>query len=93
MKRVFILLFISIIAISCGSSKSGKAIADEVCDCYSKANALPTSDPERTKKQDDCLKEQSKSWDKVKDDKEKSDEFNKRIAACSSEQIKKSFGQ
>jgi hypothetical protein len=93
MKKLLIISILSLGLISCGGSKSGKDIADEVCDCYKKANGMDATDPNRSAEQDKCLVKQRELWDKVKDDKEKSDEFNKRISECSSDLIKQSFGK
>lgn len=93
MRKLIFVLGVSVFMFSCGKSKTGKQIADEVCECSKKANALPVSDSTRTKAQDDCNEMNQKAWAKVKDDDEKSKEFNATISACASEQIKKSFGQ
>lgn len=93
MKKIFIVLISVGFLVSCGKSKTGKQIADEVCDCSKKANALPVSDSNRTKAQDDCNLQNQKAWAKVKDDVDKAKEFNETISACATEQIKKSFGQ
>ena len=92
MNKFLIIISLSFIA-SCGAGKSGKQIGEEVCDCSKKANALPVSDTGRSKAQDDCLVKQKEAWDKVKDDKEKADEFNAALSKCATEEIKKSFGQ
>ena len=93
MKKLLVITVLATVLISCGGSKSGKSIADEVCDCYKKANGMEANDPNRSSEQDKCLVKQRELWDKVKDDKEKSDEFNKRISECSSDLIKQSFGK
>ena len=94
MKKIFIVFGSVLLLASCGSKgKSGKQIAEEVCDCSKKANALPTTDSTRGLQQNDCLKQQRAAWEKIKDDQEKADEFNKALAKCAEEQIKKSFGQ
>jgi hypothetical protein len=94
MKRTLIALIITFSLASCGGKgKSGKQIAEEVCDCSKKANALPASDPGRSQAQNDCLKKQQEAWNKVKDDEKRADDFNKQLGVCAEEQIKKSFGQ
>lgn len=94
MKKILIVCTSAFLLFACGGKgKSGKQIAEEVCDCSKKANALPTTDSTRTLQQNDCFKQQRAAWDKVKDDKEDADEFNKALAKCAEEQIKKSFGQ
>ncbi len=91
MKRS-IIAFLSIwMLISCGKNKSPKQIAEEVCDCSKKANALPVSDPNRSAAQAECQKQQITAWNTVKEDPEKASEFNKVLSDCASEQIKKSF--
>ena len=91
--KSLILLFSLSIFIACGKSNSGKQLADEVCECSKKANALPTSDASRTKQQDDCMVKQREAWDKVKADKEESLAFNNRLSECANEQIRNSIGQ
>ncbi len=93
MKRLLIASFVSLSLISCGSSKSGTAIGQEVCDCYAKANGMKADDPGRTKAQQDCGTKQVEAWNKVKDNDKKSKEFNEKIGACGKELIEKSLGQ
>lgn len=93
MKKLTLLLFTAAILGSCGKSKSGTAIGEEVCECSKKANALDPSDPNRSTAQKDCSVKQVEAWNKVKDDQKKADEFNAVLAKCAEEQIKKSFGQ
>ncbi len=93
MKKIIIAFICFSFLASCGKSKSAKQLAEEVCDCSKKANALPVSDPQRTMAQADCLNKQGQAWNKVKEDNEKTKEFNKILSDCASEQIKKSFGQ
>jgi hypothetical protein len=93
MKKVLLILIVTTLALSCGKTKSGTDIAQEVCDCSKKANGLPVSDPGRSKAQDDCVQQQRDAWDKVKGDKVKADEFNAVLSKCASEQIKQSVGQ
>jgi hypothetical protein len=90
------LVFFSVLIIgmsACGKAKSGDAIAQEVCDCYSKANELTATNPDRAAAQNDCLTKQREAWDKVKSDVDNSKEFNDRLAICAKEQIKNSVGQ
>lgn len=77
--------------LSCGSSKSGKQVAEDICDCYKKANALPATDPSRSSAQQECLTQQGEAWNKVKGDAKKADEFNKTISDCGKEQIQNSL--
>lgn len=93
MKKVLLVVLTVSLLSACGSSKSGKQIGEEVCDCSKKANAIDASDPKRTEAQNDCAKKQGEAWNKVKDDEKKADEFNKVLSVCATEQIKKSFGQ
>jgi hypothetical protein len=80
--------------LSCGKTKSGKEIAQEICDCSAKANALPVADPTRSQSQADCMKMQQDGWEKVKKmETEEVSEYNKVLSACASEQIRKSFGK
>ena len=93
MKKVFIIGFSAFFMLSCGSSKSGKQIGEEVCECSTKANAMDAADPKRADAQTDCAKKQVEAWNDVKDNSKKADEFNKALSDCASEQIKKSFGR
>ena len=90
MKRISILLFAVVLFTSCGG-KSGKEIAQEVCDCSSKANDMDPADPKREAAIHDCSEKQVNAWAKVKDDQKKADEFNKALSDCSAEMIKKAF--
>ena len=57
-------------------AKDGAALAKEVCECTSKANALPADDPNRRAEQDKCSKLQKDNWDKIKGDSEQEKAFN-----------------
>lgn len=92
-KLMFLLISFPAFLIGCSNGKSAKQIAEEVCECSKNANALPASDPNRSKAQADCAAEQRLAWDKVKDNSEKAEEFNKVLGICAEEQIKTSFGQ
>ena len=93
MKKIAMALLAPVIIISCGKVKSAKQMAEDVCECSKKANALPTTDPNRSSAQQDCQVRQQDAWDRVKDNNEKSREFNAVLSKCASEQIKQSFGQ
>jgi len=93
MKKIVLIALLVAVFTACGKSKTGKQIADEICDCSKKANGLPTTDPNRPQAQKDCTAKASKAWNEIKDDKEKADEYNKVLGVCAEEQIKKSFGQ
>lgn len=94
MKKLIIVIAAASFFISCGSgSKSGTGLAEEVCECYKKANGLPASDPARATEQDKCLKLQGTNWRKIQNDKAKSDEFNKKLGECTAELLKQSVGQ
>lgn len=85
-------MLIATLLVSCGGGgKDASKLANEVCDCYKKANSLPVSDPNRPTAQADCVKKQGANWDKIKDDQKKSDEFNKIIGDCGKEQIQNSM--
>jgi hypothetical protein len=78
MKRIIIILLTAFLFSSCGGkSVSGKKLGEEVCDCSDKANAMDAKDPNRLAAQADCSKKQVESWNKVKDNRKESDEFNK----------------
>jgi hypothetical protein len=93
MKKVLLTAFTLCLLFACGKSKTGKEIAEEICECSRTSNGLPVSDPNRAQAQKDCTAKASEAWNKVKGDKEKADEYNKVIGKCAEEQIKKSFGQ
>jgi len=93
MKKVFLVVLSASFIVGCGKGKTAKQMGEEVCECSKKANDLPTSDPTREQAQKDCGVKQVEYWNKVKDDQEKADVFNKILSVCASEQIKKSFGQ
>ena len=92
MKKIAILLMTIVCLSSCGG-KSGTEIAQDICDCSSKANGMDPADPKRTEAQDACAKQQMEAWNKVKDDMDKASAFNKKLGECASEQIKKAFGK
>ncbi|MBC7872887.1 MAG: hypothetical protein H7Y01_02765 [Ferruginibacter sp.] len=93
MKKIVLIALLVSLFTACGKSKTGKQIADEICECSKKANGLPTTDTTRSQAQKDCTAKASKAWNEVKDDTEKAAEYNKVIGMCADEQIKKSFGQ
>lgn len=93
MKKVFLFVVTISLFTACGKSKTATQIAQEVCDCSKKANAMDAADPKRADAQNDCFKKQGEAWNKVKDNPEKATEFNKVLGDCASEQIKKAFGQ
>ena len=93
MKKLMIIAAAAFFIACGGSSKSGTGLAEEVCDCYKKANGLPASDPDRAKEQDKCLKLQGTNWRKIQNDKAKADEFNKKLGECTGDLLKQSMGQ
>jgi len=92
--RKALFVFISFcFLIACGKGKSAKQIAQEICDCSKKANAMDPADPRRYEAQDDCQKKNVEGWNKVKEDIEKAAAFNEVMSGCATEQIRKSFGK
>ena len=80
MKKLLIVLFAALLFTACGGGsgeKSGSKLANGVCDCFDKANAMNADDPKRHDAQADCVKLQGKAWSKVKDNQKEADEFNK----------------
>ena len=77
MKKVFLFVLTLSLLTACGKGKSARQIAEEVCDCSEKANAMNADDPKRPVAQAECAKLQVESWDKVKDNQKEADEFNK----------------
>lgn len=92
-KWIVLTLSVAMLSACGGKSKSGKEIAEEICDCSKKANALPTSDPNRENAQKECTLKAGKAWAEIKDDQKKADEYNAVLAKCAEEQIKASFGK
>jgi len=92
MKKISFCILMTFLFTACGGD-SGNKVAQEVCDCYSKANGMDPADPKRAEAQNDCLKKQMDGWNKVKDDSKKAEEFNKKIGECSKEMIKQSLGK
>ena len=91
MKKLLIVLLCASLFTACGGWKDAAKLANEVCDCYKKANGLPATDPNRATAQSDCVKKQGENWAKLKDDMKKSEEFNKIIGDCSKEMIQNSM--
>lgn len=92
MKKLLVAFSVAFLFTACGGSNA-KKLAEEVCNCSEKANALPTTDPNRTLEQNACAKKQMEAWNKVKDNAKDAEEFNKIIGKCAEEQIKKAFGK
>jgi len=67
MKKIITLILFVCFLISCGKSKSGPAIGEEVCECSKKANGMDVGDPKRSEAQADCSNKQVEAWNKVKD--------------------------
>lgn len=93
MKKAIVLLTAISFLAACGKSKGGEELGREVCECSKKANALPTTDPNRSKAQADCSVQQGEAWNKIKDKTAEADAFNKVLSECASEQIKEAFGK
>ena len=94
MRRISLIVLTAFSLSSCGGGgNSASKLANEVCDCYSKANAMDASDPKRAEAQNACVTKQGEAWEKLKNDEKKSAEFNTIIGNCSKELIKKSLGQ
>lgn len=93
MKNFLIPILSVFLLSSCGKGKGGKELGEEVCNCSKKANAMPSSNPGRTKAQSDCSAKQVEAWTKIKDNQKESDAFNNVLSVCAKEQIEKSFGK
>jgi hypothetical protein len=92
MKKIIAALLPVVLLASCGSTDS-KSLAKDVCDCYKKANAMDAADPKRSAAQNDCIKKQGEAWDKLKDNQQKADEFNKIIGDCAKDLMNQSTGK
>lgn len=73
---------IFVLACKGNSEPNGRELANEVCECYRKANALPNEDPRRTLEQDACIIRQGQAWDRVKNYEEQANRFNDQLANC-----------
>lgn len=93
MQQLAVSIICVVMLAACGKSKGGKELAQEVCDCSKKANAMPVTDTGRTKAQADCSVMQGEAWTKIKDKPEEADAFNKVLSQCASEQIKEAFNK
>ncbi len=93
MKKIIVLILLGSTLFSCGKGKGGKELAEQVCECSKKANGLPATDPARAKAQSDCSVKQFEAWTKIKDKQKESDEFNKVLSKCATDQINTSFGK
>lgn len=93
MKSIVLAITTFTFIISCSSKKGGKQLAEDICECSKKANALPATNPNRAKAQNDCSLMQGEAWTKIKDDTKEADAFNEAIKKCAEEQIKASFNK
>jgi hypothetical protein len=83
MYKLFVVFFLFSVCTACkNDGPSGRELATEVCECYKKANALATADPQRTREQDACIIRQGEAWEKVKNNKKEADSFNDELADC-----------
>ena len=90
-KWIIVLLTASFFTACGGGGKSASKLANEVCDCYKKANGMDAADPKRADEQNLCVKMQMENWTSIKDDQKKADEFNKIIGNCGKEMIENSM--
>ena len=90
MKKIIFTAFTASLLIACGGS-SPKSDAQEVCDCYSKANGMKADDPNRATEQNKCLELQTKKFEVYKDNPDKVAEFNTAMGECSKKLIEESF--
>ncbi len=89
---ILLLTTLSLLSVSCGGGgASPSKLANEVCDCYKKANGMDAADPKRADAQNACITKQGENWNKIKDDPDKAKEYNKIIGDCGSELIKNSM--
>jgi hypothetical protein len=89
--KMSLLFALMAVLCSCGGGSKSAKLANEICDCYRKANGMDANDPNRSKEQDKCLALQGTAWQKVRGNKEKEEEFNRIIGECSAELIKNAF--
>jgi hypothetical protein len=78
---------------SCGSKEEdGTAAAQEVCDCYKKANSPDLTDRQARKDQQKaCGKLNSEKWNNLYDNAEEAKKFNETISNCGKEMIKEAI--
>jgi hypothetical protein len=90
MKKTIIMLLAAapFMLASCGGGVDGKAIAEEVCDCYKNANKASKTDIDKIKaEQDKCMDLQKSKWDELKTNAEEAKKYNDRISECSKQMI------
>ena len=75
-KSIAVIALMSLTLISCGESIDGAALSQEICDCLSVANGLPSDDENRSAEQDKCTDLQTKNWELVKGNVEQEKAFN-----------------
>jgi hypothetical protein len=91
MKKSIVIIAAALLSTCSRKGTDAANLANEVCDCFKKANAMDAADPARSKAQSDCSVKQNEAWMKVQKDPEKADEFNNVIGNCSREMMRKSF--
>jgi hypothetical protein len=90
MKKIVLSAFAAALLVACGGADPKKD-AQEVCDCYSKANGLPADDANRAAEQTKCLELQTKKYEAYKDNMDQMNEFNTTMSECSKKLIEESF--
>jgi hypothetical protein len=79
-KSIMICAVSVLLLASCGGETiDGAALAQEVCECTTNANALPGDDPNRSAEQDRCSELQKTNWAKVEGDIEQERAFNSKF--------------
>ncbi|MFI5202936.1 MAG: hypothetical protein ACHQF2_00450 [Flavobacteriales bacterium] len=87
-KMIMVLAMAPIFLASCGGGADGKAIAEEICDCYKKANKASTTDIDKIRaEQDKCMDLQKSKTEELKTNAEEAKKYNDRINECSKQML------
>ncbi len=85
MKKITLFVVCLSLLTACGKGKSPKAMAEAYCDCNKKIFKMDAADPKRAEAQHDCSMKQVDAWTALKDDPEKTKEYNKLVNECTAE--------
>lgn len=86
MKKTFLIVTTALL-FSCGKSGPAKE-AEEICDCFEKAMALPVTDANRMTDYNKCMDRQRAAGEKYMKDSKALMEFNEVMTPCLIEMLK-----